>query len=170
MLKVHIGNRQGMVAVDRQKLTRLVRLAAPPEWGDAEVSVALVESEQMIALNHRHTGRSGETDVLAFAFEDMALPNDKLVGEIVVCASKAQKEADARKVSHEDELALYVLHGVLHLTGFDDRTAALRRKMYAREEELCREAGIAYVRSCARRPPKAARKGQPRAGKGAPGS
>lgn len=170
MLKVHIGNRQGVVVVDRKKLTQLVRLAAPPEWRDAEVSVALVESEQMIALNHRHTGRSGETDVLAFAFEDLALPSDKLVGEIVVSASKAVSEANARKVSPEDELALYLLHGVLHLAGFDDLTAAGRRKMYAREAELCREAGIPHVRSCAKRPLKAARKKEPAAGKGAKGS
>ena len=151
MLQVHISNRQGRIEVDRPRLVKIVRLAAPGEWEDSEVSVAVVDGEQMAALNRKHTGRTGETDVLAFHLDDLVLPNDKLLGEIVVSAGMALAEAKARRVSPEDELALYVLHGVLHLAGLDDHSAAARREMYAREKEVCAAADVPYTRACARK-------------------
>jgi len=143
MLKVHLNNQRQIIGVPRRRLTRLLRLAAPPEWDAAELSVAVVDAEQMKALNRCYTGRQRETDVLAFPLADAS---DPMVGEVVVCATVAQDEAAARGVPAEDELALYVLHGMLHLLGYDDHTPAARRKMYAREAELLKGAGFRNVR------------------------
>ena len=147
MLKVHITNRQKALRVPRRRLTSLLRLVAPPEWHDAELSLALVDSAEMTAINDRYCGNQDETDVLAFP---LAGPTDNLIGELVVCASRAHNEAAARGVSAEDELALYVVHGALHLLGYDDQTPAARRRMYARESELLQLAGFADVRNSAR--------------------
>lgn len=155
MLNVRYCNEQNLIRPPRRKLTRLLRLAAPERWRNAEVSVALVDGERMAALNGQYTGREGETDVLAFPLEDPDNPDDPLVGEIVVSASRALEEARARQVSPEDELTLYVLHGALHLMGYHDHTLAQRRKMYARERELLARAGLPNVRrrGCRKRAP-----------------
>ena len=148
MLKVHISNSQETLEISVRRLKTLLQLAAPHEWDGAEISLALVDGTQMTRLNQRYTDHDEDTDVLAFPLEDRA---DRLIGEIVVSTSRAVAEARARGVAAEDELALYVLHGALHLMGFDDHTAADRRRMYAREKELLQRAGIGDVRHCPRR-------------------
>ena len=143
MLKVRVNDRQNLVAVPRRQLTQLLRLVAPAEWQDAELSVTIVDGETMRSLNRQYRGRQYVADVLAFPLEDSA---DRVVGEIVACAEVAKIEAAERNVPVEDELALYVLHGALHLLGYDDHRAMGRRRMYAREAEAMQRAGLQYVR------------------------
>jgi probable rRNA maturation factor len=157
MPRVNVVNRQGVISLRAPRLRRLVRLAAANSWKGAEVSLAVVGGREMAALNRRYTGRHGDTDVLAFPLADALRGGDKVVGEIVVCASRAVAEARARGVAPQDELALYVAHGALHLLGFDDHTREDRRAMYAREEEVLRQAGIPYVRQRPRKRPEAGR-------------
>ncbi len=151
MLKVHFTNRQNLLAPPRESLTRLLRMAAPTEWEKAELSVVFVDRKEMADLNRQHAGRAGETDVLAFPYDLVPAARDRLLGEIVVCVSLAQEEAQARAVCPEDELALYVLHGMLHLLGYDDRRPKERRTMHAREVEILRQVGIPNVRRFPRR-------------------
>ena len=143
MLKVHVTNTQKELPVGKRRLAKLVRLAAAPAWTDAELSVAVVDASRMSELNRRYSGRREDTDVLAFPLND---GNDRCVGEVVVSASRAAAEAVARGIPAEDELALYVVHGVLHLRGYDDHAPKARRDMYARERETLRAAGLGDVR------------------------
>ena len=145
-LKVHISNRQNTLRIAGNRLRKLLESAAPAEWDNAELSLVLVNGEEMRRLNKRHTGRDEETDVLAFPLADNA---DELIGEIIVCTSRAVAEADARGVAVEDELALYIVHGALHLMGLDDHSPGDRRKMYARERAVLQLAGIQDVRRSA---------------------
>ena len=71
--------------------------------------------------------------------------------EIVVCAAVALDEAEARGIAPEDELALYLVHGALHLQGYDDHSPGDRRRMYAREAEILQRAGLRDARGCARK-------------------
>ena len=87
------------------------------------------------------------------------------MGEIAVNSSLAAREAKARGASASDELALYVVHGALHLAGYDDHDARCRQRMYRREEELLRRAGIPCVRSRPRRKGGARNPGGRRLGK-----
>ncbi len=83
-----------------------------------EIEVAIV-SDRAIARVHRDfMGIAGATDVITFAH-----------GELVIAAGVAR--AQAREFSHsiEEEIGLYIIHGLLHLNGFDDRTAAARGRM-----------------------------------------
>ncbi len=148
MLRISIANRQRRLAVSERRLRRIVRLAAPPEWRDAEISLAIVGHDQMVRLNRRFTGRHGDTDVLAFAMGDRRADPDSVVGEVIVCATRAAREARARGVGPEHELLLYVVHGVLHLLGFDDHSPRARKTMYAREARVLALAGIPCVRNC----------------------
>jgi len=150
MLQVAITNRQKALPVARALWRRMLRSAAPPGWERSRLSVAVVGDAEIVELNQRFTGRTGDTDVLAFALGD-GDSADRLVGEIIVCASRAAAEARARAVPPEEELALYVAHGFLHLVGYDDHTPGDRRRMYEAEEKLLKNAGVTCVRNRPRR-------------------
>ena len=77
-----------------------------------EVTVALVSDAVMARLHLQFMGLAGPTDVLTFDH-----------GEIVISAETAAAEAASRRIEPEMEIALYTIHGFLHLNGFDDRTA-----------------------------------------------
>ena len=144
MLKVHITNRQDRVPVARATLRKLLRAAAPTTWRNGEIGLVVVDRAEMQTLNRRHTGRKGVTDVLAFPLAD---DMDGTVGEVVVCADVAIEAALRRGHPPERELALYAVHGVLHLAGYDDAAPADRRAMYAREEEVLRGVGLGGARA-----------------------
>lgn len=146
-VKVLFADRQREVALRRSEVVALAQAASPTRWKGKALSVVLVDGREMTALNGRFTGREGDTDVLAF---DLASPPDETVGEIIVNATRAVKEARARGVEPREELALYVAHGLAHLLGFDDHCAADRRRMYAREESILSAAGWRSVRNVPR--------------------
>ena len=149
MITVEIANRQKSLRVPGASIRRVVRLAGRGAWDGGTVSVSVLDHDEMVALNRRFTGRDKDTDVLAFPLDDGETPPDRVVGEIVVCASRALREARARGVAPAEELLLYVAHGAAHLLGYDDHAAADRRRMYAREEEILQGAGVRNVRRCA---------------------
>ena len=151
MITVQIANRQKRIKVPPALIRKVVRLAGKDTWAGATISVSLLDHEEMVELNRRFTGRDGDTDVLAFPLEDERESEERVVGEIVVCASRAEREARARNVEPAEELLLYVVHGAVHLLGYDDHSAADKRRMYAREEEILQRAGVRYVRACARK-------------------
>jgi probable rRNA maturation factor len=150
MLSVKVSDRGNVLREFRRRIIRVLRLAAPRAWDCGELSLAIVDGRQMTRLNRRFTGRRGQTDVLAFPLVDGPSPAAPIVGEIVVNASLAAREAHDRGVRPIHELTLYALHGALHLAGYDDHDPQDRSAMYSREEEILTRAGI----PCTRRLPK----------------
>jgi len=142
MLKVAITNRQKSLGVDRGLLRRLARLAAPADWDGATLSLVVVGDEEMAALHEEHLGQPGSTDVISFDLDDPGEGEERTVGEVIVCADRAAAEARRRRRPAGDELALYVVHGVLHVAGFDDHDPVMRRRMRRREREVLAAAGI----------------------------
>ena len=145
MLRVKVSDRRNILRNFHAKVSRLLRRAAPRGWAGGEVSRAVVDGREMTRLNRRFTGRRGQTDVLAFPLADGPSPA-LVVGEIVVNASLAAREARQRGAQPIHELTLYALHGALHLAGYDDHNPQDRSSMYSREEEVLRQAGIPYTR------------------------
>ena len=89
------------------------------------------------ALNKKYLKKDVATDVLAFDFLEKKSRNKKeLFGEIIISTSAACRQAKVFKNSRERELTLYIIHGILHLLGFDDHRPADIKKMRAREEAL----------------------------------
>ena len=99
------------------------------------IDIAIVGEPAIVELNRRHLGRRGSTDVLSFDLSGGGVPG--ISGQIVICAPLAARQGPLHGLSKADELRLYVIHGLLHLMGYDDaadiRTAA---KMHARQDEL----------------------------------
>jgi probable rRNA maturation factor len=108
---------------------------------DAEVGVLLVDAGEMRDLNRLHRQRDEVTDVLAFPIdEDDDVPPGlpRMLGDVVVCPEQAERQADEAGVSREREVTTLVVHGTLHLLGFDHEHD--EGEMLARQDALLREA------------------------------
>ena len=118
------------VAVDsetlpgRDDLARWVRAALAGRWDrPAEVTIRLVDAEESAGLNRRYRRRQGATNVLSFPYEaPPGIPDLPLLGDLVICAPVVDREAGEQRKTREAHWAHMVVHGTLHLLGFDHQT------------------------------------------------
>jgi probable rRNA maturation factor len=105
-----------------------------------EISIALVDDAAIHALNTEYRGKDTPTDVLSFPMEqEIALPGvPRLLGDVVISVDTALRQAEAGGQSLDDELCHLVIHGVLHLLGYDDATPAGFAEMVRKGEEIWR--------------------------------
>ena len=114
--------------------------------GDIEVSVRIVDAAEIHALNSDYRGRDKPTNVLSFPAGDVAgLPADMPVplGDVVICASVVREEAAAQGKAITDHWAHMLVHGTLHLLGFDHETETEAAEMEALETRILSEHGVA---------------------------
>jgi len=145
-LVVDVSDRQSLLRVSARGLERLVRSALIAEGVEqAEIGVILVDDRRIAAVHRRWLGLAGPTDVITFDLSaGTAGPpgSGVLAGDIVVSTETARRMARAVGWTPRQELAYYIVHGVLHLTGYDDHTAADRRQMRARERAVMKACGL----------------------------
>lgn len=99
------------------------------------ISVAIVDDACIASLHQRYLDDPRSTDVLTFDLRDD--PADPILeGEIVVSAETARREAGRRRLPEAEELLRYVIHGTLHLSGYDDRTTSGRSQMRRMEDRV----------------------------------
>jgi probable rRNA maturation factor len=134
---IHISDAQAHLEIDAIFLRDVIsRTLAAERVTAAEISLAAVDDAAIHELNRRHLGHDEPTDVLSFLLDSRETPDGTsrtLDGEIVVSAETAVRRAAEFSWSPHDELVLYVVHGLLHLAGYDDLTAADKRLMRRRE-------------------------------------
>ncbi|MBF6555881.1 MAG: rRNA maturation RNase YbeY [Acidimicrobiales bacterium] len=144
------------VAVERwASLARSV-LEAEGVVRDTEVSLLFVDEATIASLNERFLEKPGPTDVLAFPIEDEADRSGRspdeggtgpgsieadtgrllLLGDVVICPAVAAHNAVEHGVTFDDEIALLVVHGILHLLGMDHEVDAEAERMELREQQL----------------------------------
>ena len=153
--EVFVADEQADVEVDTARWSELVShvLAAEGVRGNTELSVLFIDEESISELNERFMGKDGPTDVLAFPIDagevdvvggpvpatvapdrSPADPGDMplLLGDVVICPAVAARQAADHAGTLDDELALLVVHGVLHVLGHDhaepEETALMRAK------------------------------------------
>ncbi len=107
---------------------------------EAELSIVIGDDEWIQELNQTYRRRNRPTDVLAFP-QDVGPSGTPLLGDVAVSAETAARQAEEMGHSLERELALLVTHGILHLTGWDDKTQTQRRQMMKRAEQVLRKVG-----------------------------
>lgn len=150
-----IRNRQRVRAIHTRELRRITvalleDCLAVPAY---EVGLHLVAAPEMTNLNERFLRHAGSTDVITFDYAetsasaaDSAAPSRtakpaivrRLHGDIFVCLEDAVKQARQYRTSWQSELTRYVVHGALHLQGYDDLSPAARRVMKRKENRLLR--------------------------------
>jgi len=156
---VFVADEQSAVVIDTARWSDLVTkvLIAEGVRGNTELSVLFVDEESIAALNERFMGKDGPTDVLAFPIDaaevdvvggpvpstvapdrSPADPGDMplLLGDVVVCPAVAARQAADHAGTLVDELALLVVHGVLHVLGHDHAEPEEMVVMRRREREL----------------------------------
>lgn len=153
---VFCADEQRDVPVDLDRLRDLARAALLEEGvrGACELSLFFVDEPTMAGLNAEHMGKTGATDVLAFPLDGIEVVDTQgpgaltrgparphpdhddmptLLGDVVVCPAIAAKQAPTHAGSVDDELALLVVHGVLHVLGYDHDTEDATATMRGRE-------------------------------------
>jgi probable rRNA maturation factor len=156
-IDVFAADEQQAHPMDVARWAELARqvLAARGIKGETEVSLLFVDEEAIASLNEKFLGKSGPTDVLSFPIEDEPGPTGRspdlggsgpgtspeegvlsLLGDVVICPAVASRNAVAHEVSLDDEVALLVVHGLLHLLGMDHVKEAEAERMEALEQQL----------------------------------
>jgi probable rRNA maturation factor len=140
-IDVEVSDTQKHLAVDPGFLATLARRVLAAEGVAAgAVSIAVVDDATIHAVNRRHLAHDWPTDVLSFRLSDADDP--VLGGELVVSAERAAAVARRFAVDPHAELALYVVHGLLHLCGYDDLAASDTAAMRRREGEILATEGL----------------------------
>ena len=158
-LEVFVANEQAAQPVETSRWQQLAEnvLEAEGIRGDAELSLLFVDEETITELNERFMGANEPTDVLSFPLEDdvvgagrwpdngptgpSGLREDAgepplLLGDVVICPQVAANNAPTHAGTYDDELALLVVHGVLHVLGMDHADPDEERTMQAKERAL----------------------------------
>lgn len=140
MIRVSVACPQEAVAVDRARMRQLARdILAGEGVRDADISLAFVDNATIHRLNKQFLGHHEPTDVLSFPLGE---GKGKLAGEIVIGAEVARDQAAERGHPVDAELALYVIHGLLHLCDYDDQTPEGAGEMRQRERHYLRLLGL----------------------------
>lgn len=145
-MTVQLTKRRGTPAIDRRKLARRAqRLLVLLNMPDCELSVLLTGDDEMRALNRSYRGLDRTTDVLSFSQREGegAAGQVHLLGDVVISLAQTQRQAGRRGIDTWAELLELLVHGVLHLLGYDhlgDRKRALlmRREQAHLTEMLLR--------------------------------
>jgi probable rRNA maturation factor len=142
-MMIEVVNRQRKLQLDceRWRAFATKALKVVPAGG-AGVTVAFVSDRAMRELNRRWRGKRGTTDVLSFPVEqeEWEQSEGRTLGDVVISVECAAKQAAENGLTLEDEIAQLILHGLLHLCGYDHQTD--KGEMNALELSLRRRLGI----------------------------
>jgi probable rRNA maturation factor len=127
----------------REVQTRASRMLRALKLPRAELSVLLCDDARIQQLNRDFRHKDKPTDVLSFAMAEgeAVVGSSSMLGDVAISLPTARRQAEARGATLLDEVTMLLAHGVLHLLGFDHRTAAEDRRMRARTNALVEAAG-----------------------------
>lgn len=135
-----VVNREGLRApVASARLAAAVtRVLRADKLKSAMVSLTLMTPRQMAALNRKHLGHAGATDIITFGFRD---PAGAVIGDVYVCPDVARANAQAFGVPLREEMLRLAVHGALHVLGYEhpEGDARTRSPMWKRQERLLRQ-------------------------------
>lgn len=142
-MTVEINNESGLEA-DSPGLVRLAEFALSELriHPQAELSILLVDTDTMSAYHEKYMGESGPTDVLSFPMDELRIPTDDdepplgLLGDIVLCPEVTGKQAAANGRTPDAEAEYLLVHGLLHLLGFDHADPKGKAEMFGLKDKL----------------------------------
>lgn len=135
-----LTDQQSDHAVDESRLVEAARgVLKDSKFTSAAISLAVVDDPTIHELNRRYLNHDSPTDVLSFV---LASEDGHLEGEVVISADTAALAAVEAGWTSEAEQLLYIIHGVLHLVGYDDKTPAGESQMRSEEERYLARFGF----------------------------
>lgn len=154
-MQIEVLNHQKKIPLNLKQIKTIITAILKSERiPAANLSFVFVTRQKITALNKKFLHRNHATDVLAFDLYEENFPVQRprrrrvnfLAGDIVISVDAALKAAKEYKTTPQRELALYMVHGVLHLRGYDDHSARKRKVMRKKEEELLGRLGKTITR------------------------
>lgn len=135
---------EGKVDADALHNLAISVLRAEERLGPLELGVVVTTDDEVLELNRRYLGHDYKTDVISFGMEDEAeegaflTPAERpdYLGDVVISYDRADEQAPEYGHSTEDEVATLLVHGLLHLLGWDDMDDEAHTAMHARQDEL----------------------------------
>lgn len=151
-LNIEIADENGLIAPARRDWLVATAAAALGEVAlrGGEVRGRLVGDAEMAEAHVRWLDVPGTTDVLTFDMRERE--DDPLDVDLLLCVDEAGRQAASRGLEPEQELLLYVVHGVLHCLGFDDHDESDAARMHAEEDRLLAGVGIGPIYAAGERP------------------
>ena len=142
-MKVLIEGTKSLRGVNRREIRKAAKTVLRLlNLDGAELSILLVGDEEMRGINAEYRGKDRPTDVISFAMSDGEFPglNKDILGDVVISLDTARRQAVERGVSIRQEVDFLLIHGILHLNGYDhERGEPERLKMEKKERELIKE-------------------------------
>ena len=159
MAKIEITDLQDHVRLEKKLILQVIRRVIKEEGRCAKsLSIVLTDNRHIRDLSREYLGRDTATDVISFPLEDLDWSGGKgsrtlndlrgpgpfsaLNGEIIASAELARRQAESLSIDPRAELLLYLVHGLLHLMGYDDRTRRAAREMHERTDALLEGVGF----------------------------
>lgn len=137
---VLISNRQNRHKIDLESLRHKAQVILNAlDCPEGELSILIVDDPQIAVLNQDYLNRSGPTNVIAFPMQEGAFPDVSplLLGDVVISADTAEREGADADIGFEARLLYLLIHGVLHLFGYDhEKSEAEARRMETRTQKL----------------------------------
>ncbi|MBZ0168347.1 MAG: rRNA maturation RNase YbeY [Kofleriaceae bacterium] len=141
---MQVTNRQRKIRLDTSFLKKVADTTlARAGVNEAECGLTLVGDRAMTRLNRQYRGKAAPTDVLSFPMREgpFASLSPHLLGDVVISAETADRQARAAGRPLRDELAALLIHGILHLLGYDHQTPSEARRM----KRLERQYGFPFI-------------------------
>jgi probable rRNA maturation factor len=141
--KIEIADEQTFPLDPDPLIAAVERILTDHRIDRSEVSIALVDDQAIRTLNKQYLGHDYETDVISFVL-DYDEENGWLNGQLIVSSETADRVARELGASRQDELLLYVVHGSLHLVGYDDQEPADAVEMREAEKRYLQVFGVEH--------------------------
>jgi len=142
MIGVSVASPQELVPLEYQRLKECARAVLTGEGvKEAKVTLAFVDDATIAGLNKRFLDHEGPTDVITFPYSR----GKNLEGEVVIGVEVARREASERGHDVNTELCLYVIHGTLHLCGYDDGTDREATEMRKKERAYLKQLSLSDI-------------------------
>lgn len=135
-MHIHVSNRQKTLKISKQKVKKIVTavIAFESQRCD-EVAVHFVSVKEICELHQTFFNDPSQTDCISLPLDDASETHYRVLGEIFVCAETAVQYANSHQSDSYTELTLYIIHGLLHLMGYDDIKTKDRVEMRAAEKK-----------------------------------
>jgi probable rRNA maturation factor len=139
-MEIHVNDQQNEIVLEREKIEakarKILNALAFPE---SELSIVLVDDAHMSSLNWKYRKRRGSTNVLAFALREGEFGDisPQILGDVIISLPTAQRQAEEAGLSLDNMISRLLVHGILHLVGFDhQRSEDAAQEMERRSSEL----------------------------------
>ena len=140
-MKIQIGNDQKLIQIDRRKIRSVItKLCKHLDCTGKEISLTFVSDARIQELNREYRDKNKPTDVLSFSLQEGEFSeiNPDILGDIVISVETAKKNAQKNGLSLEQEINFLIIHGLLHLLGYnhENTTKEEAGKMRRKQKEL----------------------------------